>query len=37
MYRNNPVLQDYSLVSSTRIKIDLYHKNDAGDWIIINY
>jgi Uma2 family endonuclease len=37
LYRNNPVLQDYLLVSSTRIEIDLYHKNDAGEWIIINY
>ena len=37
MYRTNPVLQDYLLVSSTRIEIDLYYKNDAGDWIIINY
>jgi Uma2 family endonuclease len=25
------------LVSSTSITVDLYHKNDAGDWIIINY
>lgn len=37
MYRNNPVLQDYLLVSSTRIEIDLYHKNDSGEWIILNY
>jgi len=37
LYRHNPVLQDYLLVSSTQIEIDLYHKNDAGDWIIINY
>lgn len=37
MYRNNPILQDYLLVSSTSIEIDLYHKNDAGEWIIINY
>ena len=37
MYRHNPVLQDYLLVSSTQVEIDLYHKNDAGDWIIINY
>jgi Uma2 family endonuclease len=37
LYRNNPVLQDYLLVSSTRIEIDLYHKNDAGEWVIINY
>lgn len=37
MYRNNPNLQDYLLVSSANIEIDLYHKNDTGDWIIINY
>jgi Uma2 family endonuclease len=37
LYRQNPVLRDYLLVSSTRREIDLYHKNDAGEWIIINY
>jgi Uma2 family endonuclease len=37
MYRNNPVLQDYLLVSSTKIEMDLYHKKDLGEWIIINY
>lgn len=37
MYRNNPNLQDYLLVSSTSIEMDLYHKNEAGDWLIINY
>ncbi len=37
MYKNNPVLQDYLLVSSTRIEMDLYHKNEANEWIIINY
>ncbi|HAC64676.1 MAG TPA: hypothetical protein DCF68_14365 [Cyanothece sp. UBA12306] len=37
IYRQNPILQDYLLVSSTRIEIDLYHKNNAGEWIIINY
>ncbi|MBN3943463.1 Uma2 family endonuclease [Nostoc sp. NMS9] len=37
MYRQNPTLIDYLLVSSTSIEIDLYHKNDAGDWLIINY
>lgn len=37
MYRNNPALQDYLLVSSTSIEMDLYHKNEAGDWLIINY
>jgi Uma2 family endonuclease len=37
MYRSNPVLQDYLLVSSSSIEIDLYHKNDAGEWLISNY
>jgi Uma2 family endonuclease len=37
MYQNNPVLKDYLLVSSTAIEMDLYHKNDAGQWMIINY
>jgi Uma2 family endonuclease len=37
MYRNNPALQDYLLVSSTSIEIDLYHKKDTGEWLIINY
>jgi len=37
MYQNNPVFKDYLLVSSTAIEMDLYHKNDAGQWMIINY
>jgi Uma2 family endonuclease len=37
MYRQNQSLRDYLLVSSKSIEMDLYHKNDAGDWIIINY
>lgn len=37
MYRNNPLLQDYLLVNSTRIEMDLYHKKETGEWIIINY
>jgi Uma2 family endonuclease len=37
MYRSNPVLQDYLLVSSSSIEIDLYHKNDGGEWLISNY
>ena len=37
LYRKNPSLQDYLLVSSTSIEMDLYHKNDAGEWIILNY
>jgi len=36
MYRNNPILQDYLLVSSTSIEIDLYHHKENGEWIIIN-
>lgn len=37
MYRNNPALKDYLLVSSTGMEIDLYHKKETGEWIIINY
>ena len=37
LYRNNPALIDYLLVSSTRVEMDLYHKNDADEWLIINY
>ena len=37
MYRNNPMLEDYLLVSSTRIEMDLYHKKETGEWIILNY
>lgn len=37
LYRKNPNLQDYLLVSSTSIEMDLYHKNEAGEWLIINY
>jgi Uma2 family endonuclease len=37
MYRQNPILQDYVLVSSEQIEIDLYHKTESGSWEIINY
>ena len=37
LYANNPVLRDYLLVSSTSVEIDLYHKKDNGEWIILNY
>ena len=37
IYRNNPVLQDYLLVSSSSIEIDLYQKQDTGKWVILNY
>ncbi|MBE9202696.1 Uma2 family endonuclease [Synechocystis salina LEGE 06099] len=36
-YRQNPQLQDYVLVSSQNIAIDLYRKNEAGRWEIITY
>ena len=37
MYRNNLILQDYLLVSSTSIEMDLYHQKNNGEWVIINY
>jgi len=37
MYSKNSALQDYLLVSSTSIEIDLDHKKDTGEWLIINY
>lgn len=37
LYRNNPELQDYLLVSTAQIEMDLYHKNENGDWVIHNY
>jgi Uma2 family endonuclease len=36
-YRQNPQLQDYGLISSQEIAIDLYRKNKNGRWEIINY
>lgn len=36
-YRQNPQLQDYVLVSSHDIAIDLYRKSENGRWEIINY
>ncbi len=36
-YRQNPQLQDYVLVSSQEVAIDLYRKNSDGRWEIINY
>lgn len=32
-----PILQDYLLVSSTSIEMNLDHKNDTGEWLILNY
>jgi Uma2 family endonuclease len=36
-YRRNPNLIDYILVSSDEIAIDIYHKNDAGDWLFLSF
>lgn len=36
-YRRNPNLIDYVLVSSEEIAIDIYHRNDAGEWVILSY
>jgi Uma2 family endonuclease len=37
MYRRNPSLIDYVLVGCDEVAIDIYHKNDAGDWLILSY
>ena len=37
MYRRNPVLQDYVLVSADKMSIDLFHQDEQGKWDIINY
>jgi Uma2 family endonuclease len=37
LYRKNPCLRDYVLVDSSKMAIDLYRKDDAGNWYIINY
>jgi Uma2 family endonuclease len=36
-YRRNPNLVDYVLVSSDEMAINIYHKNAAGDWVILSY
>jgi Uma2 family endonuclease len=37
LYRRNPSLQDYLLVDAEKIAIDLYRKNERGNWEIFNY
>lgn len=37
LYRRNPNLLEYVLVSSQEIEIDLYRKNDVGEWSIFSY
>lgn len=36
-YRQNPNLVDYVLVSYDEIAVDIYHKNDGGEWVILSY
>jgi Uma2 family endonuclease len=36
-YRRNPQLIDYVLVSSDTMAIDIYHKNEAGEWVILSF
>ncbi|MGA1622735.1 MAG: Uma2 family endonuclease, partial [Synechocystis sp.] len=35
-YRRNPCLIDYVLVSSDEMAIDIYHKNEDSDWVILS-
>jgi Uma2 family endonuclease len=37
LYRKNPSLRDYVLVDSSKMAIDLYRRDDAGNWYIVNY
>jgi Uma2 family endonuclease len=37
MYRYNPSLQEYVLVSVDTIEVELFRKTETGDWRIINY
>jgi Uma2 family endonuclease len=37
LYRKNPSLTDYVLVESERMAIDLYRKDESGNWYILNY
>jgi Uma2 family endonuclease len=37
LYRRNPSLIDYVLVDSNKMAIDLYRKDESGNWYILNY
>ena len=37
MYRRNPILKDYVLVDANSVAIDLYRKDESGNWYILNY
>ncbi len=36
-YRQNPQLQDYVLISSQEVAIDLYRRDQGGKWEILSY
>ena len=37
MYRQNPSLQEYVLVSTEAVEIELFRKSNGDNWKIINY
>ena len=37
MYRRSDALQEYVLVSTDKIEVDIYLRGDLGQWTIINY
>jgi Uma2 family endonuclease len=37
LYRQNPALQEYVLVSTDRIEVELFRRSDRDNWQIINY
>ncbi len=37
MYRQNPSLQEYVLVSTEAVEIELFRRSDGDNWQIINY
>ena len=37
LYRLEPSLQDYILISADKVAIDIYTKDERGKWDIINY
>jgi Uma2 family endonuclease len=37
MYRRNPILKDYVLIDANSVAIDLYRKDEAENWYILNY
>jgi Uma2 family endonuclease len=37
MYRRNPSLQEYVLVSADTSEVELFRRTETDDWRIINY